>query len=149
MPRENARKPMGIARLAPCTDGVTGPAAHGSDQRQWWRFGQLAAGGLPRAVARGHMRDLVRHHARQFGFAIRLQNQAGIHEEEAAGQRESVHFLGIEHLDGERNLGVGVAHQVLADAVDVFGDDRVVDDLRLPLDFLRQLLAEAISFSSE
>ena len=84
----------------------------------------------------------MRHHAGQFGFGIGLQDQAGVHEEESAGQREGVHFFGIEHLDGERNLGVGVADQVLAHAVDVFGDDRIVDDLGLALHFLRQLLAE-------
>ena len=93
-------------------------------------------------MARGHVRDLVRHHARQFGFAIRLQDQARVHEEEPAGQSESVHLFGIDHLDGERNFGVGIAHQVLADPVDVLGDDRVVDDLGLALHFLRQPLAE-------
>ena len=103
----------------------------------------LPLGGLPGAVARGHVGDFVRHHAGQFGFGLGLQDQAGVHEEEAARQREGVHFLGIQHLDGEGNLGVGVADQVLPDAVDVLGDDRVVDDLGLALHFLRQLLAES------
>ena len=132
-----------MAKFAPCTDGVTGPA---SRERRSTRLscdlGEFAAGGLPRAVARGHVRDFVRHHARQLGFAIRLQDQARVHEEEPAGQRESVHFFGIDHLDGERNFGVGIAHQVLSNPVYVLGDDRVVDDFGLALDFLGQLLAD-------
>ena len=81
----------------------------------------LAARGLPRAVPRRHVRDFMRHHAGQFRFVVRLQNQPGIHEEESARQRERVHFFGVDHFDRERHLGVGIAHQVLADAIDVFG----------------------------
>ena len=103
----------------------------------------LAAGGLLGAVARRDVRDLVRHDAGQFGFGFGLQHQAGVHEEESAGQREGVHLFGIQHLDGEGNLGVGIPDEVLADAIDVLGDDRVVDDLGLALHFLRQLLAES------
>jgi len=39
-------------------------------------------------VARRDVRDFVRHHARQFGFAIGFQNPAGVDEEESARQRE-------------------------------------------------------------
>ena len=99
-------------------------------------------GGLLGAVAGGDVRDFMRHDAGQFGFGFGLQHQPGVHEEEAAGQGERVDFFGIQHLDGEGNLGVGVPHQILADAVDVFGNDRIVDDLGLALHFLRQLFAE-------
>jgi hypothetical protein len=61
--------------------------------------------------------------------------------EEPARQRERVHLFGIQHFDGERNFGVGVAHQVLADPVHIFGDDRIIHNLGLAFDFLRQLLA--------
>ena len=103
---------------------------------------EFPAGSLPRAVARRHVGDLVRHHARQLGFAIGPQDQARVDEEESSGQRESIHLFGIQHLDGERNLGVGIAHQVLTDPVHVLADDRVVDHLGLALDFVRQLLAQ-------
>ena len=144
-PRENVRNPSGSARLAPWRMRVAGPAAH-EDQRDGGEVDRSGRGSPAGAVARRDVRDLVRHDAGQFGFVLGLQDQAGVHEEEAARQRERVHFFGVEHLDGEGHLGVGVAHQVLADAVDVLGDDRIVDDLGLALDFLRQLLAEGDFF---
>ena len=88
------------------------------------------------------MRDFMRHHAGQFGLRIRLQDQPGVDEEKSARQRECVDVFRVDHLDGERHLGVGVAHQVLPDAVHVLGDNRVVDDLGLPLHLLRQPFAE-------
>ena len=103
---------------------------------------ELSARGLPRAMPGRHVRDLVRHHARQFGFVIGFQDQPGIDEEESAGKRKGVDLLGVDHLDRERDLGIGIAHQVLAHAIHILGDDRVVDDLGLALDFLRHLLAE-------
>src|ERR1039457_3992935 len=50
--------------------------------------------------------------------------------------------IGIEHFDGEGDLGIGVSDEILPDAVDVFGDDGVVDNLGMALHFLRQLLAD-------
>ncbi len=87
------------------------------------------------------MGNLMRHDASQFRFRFSFQDQSGIHEEEAAGQRKSVDFLGIQHLDSEGHLGVGIPHQVLADAVDVFRNNRVVDYLGVALHRLGQLLA--------
>ncbi len=106
------------------------------------RLRDLAASSLPRAVPRGHVRDLMRHHAGQFRFAVRLQNQPGVDEEESAGQRERIHFFAVDHLDGERHLGVRIPHQVLAHAIYVLRDHRVVDDLGLPLHLLRQPFAD-------
>jgi len=102
----------------------------------------LALGGLTRAVPRGDVRDLVRHHARQFRLRVGFENQPRVHEEEAARQRERVNVFRIDDLDGEWHLGVGVAHQVLAHPVHIFGNHRIVDNLRLPLDVLRELLAQ-------
>ena len=113
---------------------------HGADLHQ------IAARRLTRSVTACYVGDLVRHHACQFGFGLGLQNQAGVHEEEAAGKSERVHFLGIEYLDGERNFRVGVADDILAYAVYVFGDYRIVNDLGLPFYFLRQLLTEGNLF---
>ncbi len=93
-------------------------------------------------MARRDVSDFMRHHARHLGFVVGVEQNAGVDEEEAAGQREGVDLFRIDDLDGERNLGVGVAHQVLPDPVDVFRDDRIVDNLGLPLDFLGHLLAQ-------
>ena len=93
-------------------------------------------------MPRRDVRDLMRHHAGQLGFGVRFQDQARVDEEEAARKREGVDILGVDHLDRERNLGVGIAHQVLAHAIDVLGDLGIVDDLGLPLDLLRQAFAE-------
>jgi len=93
-------------------------------------------------MARRHVPDFMRHHAGQLRFIVRLQNQPGVYEEESPGQCERVHFFAIDHLDGERNLGVGVPHQVLTHAVYVFGDYRIVDDLGLAFHLGRQLLAQ-------
>ena len=109
-------------------------------------FDQLAAGGLLGAVPRGDVGDFVSHHAGQLSFVIGFQKQAGIDEEEPARQGKCVHFFRIQHLDGEGDLGVGVPHQILAHAVDVLRDDRVVDDLALALHFLGQLFAEGDFF---
>ena len=122
-------------------DAIARPAAH-EDQRDRWRVDDLPARRLPRAVPRRDVSDLVRHHACELGFVLRLQDQPGVHEEEAARQRHRVHFFGVQHLDRDRHLRVRVADEVLADAIDVLGDDRIVDDFRLALDLLRDLLAE-------
>ena len=68
----------------------------------------------------------MRHHAGQFGFLVGGENQPAVDVEKPAGQRERVDFVGINHLDRERNLGVGVPHQVLPDAIHVLIDDRVL-----------------------
>ena len=52
----------------------------------------------------------------------------------------------VNHFDRERNLRIGVANEVLADPVYVLGDDRIVDNPGLALDFLRHLFADADLF---
>ena len=84
----------------------------------------------------------MRHHARQFRFLVRMQDQAAIHVEESARQRERVHHVRIDHLDRERHARVRIAHQILPHAVHVFVHHGVVDELRALIDFLRELLAE-------
>jgi len=65
---------MGMARPAPCRMGVTSPSAQ-EDQGNGADVDELPAGGLPRAVPRGYVRDFVRHHAGQLGFCIGFQDQ--------------------------------------------------------------------------
>jgi hypothetical protein len=88
------------------------------------------------------MSNFVSHDAREFSLAFRLQDEAGVDEEEAAGQGKGVHLFRIQHFDSEGHLGIGISDEVLPDAAHIFGNNRIVDDLRLPLDFLRQLLAK-------
>ena len=83
------------------------------------------------------------HHAGQFGFFLGAENQAAVYIKETAGKSESVDLVRVNHLDGEGNLGVGVAHEVLPDAVYVFGDDRIINQLGGTLDFLGKALAQS------
>ena len=88
------------------------------------------------------MGDLVCHDPGKFSFVIRFQHEPRIDEEESPGKSECIHLLGVHHLDRKRHLRIGVAHQVLADAVHVLGYDRILDDLRFPFHLLRHLLAQ-------
>ena len=87
--------------------------------------------------------NFVPHDTGQLCFGVRLQNQAGIHKEEAARQCEGVYLLAIQHLDGERHLGVGVPDQVLAYAIHILPYNGVGNDFGLTLHFLGQLLAKS------
>jgi hypothetical protein len=120
---------------------VAGPAAH-ENERDGCQIGDLAARRLARTMARCHVGDLVRHYAGQFRFGIRFQNQPGVDEEESTRQGECIDILAVDHLNGERHLRIGIAHQILPNPVDILGDNRIVDDLGLPLHFLGELFAE-------
>ncbi len=74
------------------------------------------------------------HDPGQLRLLVGIQNQAGVDVEESAGQRQGVDLVRIDDLDGERNLAIGVLDDVLADAVDVFHDHRIGDELGALLD---------------
>src|SRR6266550_132624 len=118
-------------------NAVAGPAA-GSEQNQrdGGELHQFALGGVFRAVTGGHVGNLVGHNAGKLRLFHSVQDQAAVHVEEAAGQCEGVDFVGIDHLDGEGNSRIGIANQVLTNAVDVFGDHWIVNEFRGALDFL-------------
>ena len=94
-------------------------------------------------MARGNVRYLMRHHAGQLGLFISRQNQAGIHIEESARQRERVHFIGVDYLDGKRYLGIRIAHQILPYAIDILVHDWVLHQLYAVFDLHRILLAHS------
>ena len=94
-------------------------------------------------MARGDVRYLVRHDARDLGLVVGGEDESLVDVEEAAGQREGVDLVGVYDLDGEGDLGVRVEHDVLADAVYVLGDDGVVYELGLAVYFRGELSAEA------
>jgi len=77
-------------------------------------------------VTRRYVRDLVGHHAGQFGLFVRCKDQSAINVKKASRQGESVDLVRVDDFDRERHLGVGVANQVLPNPVDVFVDDRVL-----------------------
>ena len=56
-------------------------------------------------------------------------------------QGEGVQLISLHHLKFERNGGVGVAHQVLAEPVDILADSRIVKHLGLLPHLLGKLLA--------
>src|SRR5215472_2068202 len=99
-------------------------------------------GGLACAVARRYVRDLVGHHARKLGLFLRAQNQTAVHIKKAAGQSKGVDDVRVDHLDGEGNLGVRVAHQVLAYTVHILGDDRIINQLGRLLNLLGEGFAK-------
>src|SRR5580704_13830326 len=86
------------------------------------------------------MADLMGHHSSDFGFVIGIQDQAGIDVEESARKRESVDAVVVDHLDGERHFCVGIANQVLAEPVHIFGDDRVLNEMGTRVNLLGVLM---------
>ena len=119
-----------------------GRRASNKDQRHRRHVPDLCPRHVLGGMARRHVRDLVRHDPSEFGFVISRQDQSAVHVEETAGQRKGIHFVGVENLDGERHPRIGVAHQVLADAIDVLVDDGISDQPRALLDFVGQLVAQ-------
>ena len=87
------------------------------------------------------MRDFVGHHSGKLRFFVGVHDQAAIHVEKSAGKRERIDLIRVDHLDRERNLGVRIAHQVLAHAIHVFSNHRVGDELCGTVSFLCELLA--------
>src|SRR6266853_2928048 len=86
---------------------------------------ELTASIPSRRVAGGYMGNFVCHNSSEFCFVVGGLNKPGIHIEKSAGKCEGVDVIGVDNLNGERNLRIGVAHQVLAELVDVFSDLRV------------------------
>ena len=84
-------------------------------------------------MAGGHVRDLVRHHRRQLRFVVSGENESAVHIEEPSRQREGVHFVGVEDLNGERYAGIGISDEALADTIDVLSHYRVGHRLRTAL----------------
>jgi len=75
------------------------------------------------------VRDFVGHHSGELGFFLRAENQPAVDVEKAAGKGEGIHFVRVDYLYGEGHTRVGIANQILPNAVYVFGDDRVVHHL--------------------
>ncbi len=97
-------------------------------------------------MACGNVSNLVRHHTGQLRFRFGLQNQPGVHIEETARKSHGVYVFAVQNLNGDRNLDVGIADQILANAVHVFRNDWIIDDASLPFQFLGNLFTKGDFF---
>ena len=97
-------------------------------------------------MAGGNMRDLMRHHAGEFGFAVNCQDQSAIHVQVAAGKGENLGVLRIDDLDGDGHLRVGVAGEFLAEAVYVIADAQIGNEFGMPVNALGQRIAQSLLF---
>ncbi len=118
---------------------ATGAEKH---ERDHGELHGLAFGSVLRAVTRSNVGDLVGHHAGEFGLFLGAQNEAAVYVEKPAGKGEGVDFIGIDYLDCEGHARIGIADQILADAVHVFRDDGIIDKFGGALDFLGERFAE-------
>ena len=91
-----------------------------------------------------NMRDFVRHHAGEFGFAVDRQDQSTIHVQVAAGKSKNSGVLRIDDLNGEGQLRVGVASELLAQAVYIIGDAGIGNELGVPVNALGQRFAQPL-----
>jgi len=103
-------------------------AAPHKDQRDSSESGVLRSSHLASGMARADMRNLMRHHSGQLGFLVRCQDSSRIDVDESAGERERVDHVGVNDLKGEGYLCVGVTHQILSDAVHIFGNHGISDE---------------------
>ena len=80
-----------------------------------------------RHVVLGHVRDFVRQHRGQFRFALRGDDQSGMHADVAARQREGVErgILDQEELEILAHV-LAVGHQAVAEGVEILGDFGIV-----------------------
>ncbi len=82
------------------------------------------------------------HHTGELCFVIGCEYQAFIHKEETTRQCERVYFIAVDDLDRKRDLCIRMEDNVLADSVDVFGDQRIFDQLGLLLDLESELASQ-------
>ena len=97
--------------------------AHHSAQNRQRQLRRHLFAGRARAMALHHVRNFVRHHARQFGFVVRGLNGSHIHKDRAAGKSEGIDFFLVHHVKGVRPLLSGsVRRQLLPQALHIDRD---------------------------
>ena len=106
----------------------------------------LGFGGPFGHVAGGDVGDFVGYGGGEFVLFVSDFDEGGVDEDVAAGEGEGVGRIALDDLKGEGHLGVGIADEVLADAADVFGNKRILDEFCLALDFLGELTTEGYLF---
>ena len=134
----------GDGELCRFVDAVAGPASLGEDdERDGTDLRVVHLGHLTGGVVGADVGGLVGHDAGELGLFIGGHDEAGVDVEESAGQGHRVNLVGVDDLDGEGDLAVGVLDDVLADAVDVFDDDGIGDEVSGLLDLHGVLFAVA------
>ena len=123
-------------------DAPSEPSIRRQTGRNLRKLQDLLLGHHRRGMAGNHVRDLVRHHSGQFRFVFRCQDQPFVDVEIAAREGKRIHLIGIDDLDVERNLGIRMLHDVLADAIDIFADHGIFDQLGGLFEFRRDLLSD-------
>ena len=74
-------------------------------------------------MALHHVRNFVRHHARQFGLVVRGLNGSHIHKDRAAGKSEGIDLFLVHNVEGVRPLFPGsMRRQLLPQALHVNRD---------------------------
>lgn len=123
------------------------PLAHWSsqeDERDRPQGEEFVLGQIFQRVAGGHMGDLMRHDSGQLGLRIGRLEDAEIDVEKASRQGERVHLIRGDDLDGQRDPNVRMESEILADPIDIFGDDRIPDQGNLEIDLGGELLAQGL-----
>src|SRR5216683_2926485 len=114
--------------LGGLVDAIAGPGALGEDdQGDGADLRVVHAGRLASGVVGADVGGLVGHDAGELRLLVGGHDEAGVDVEEAAGKSHGVDLVGVDDLDGEGDLAVGVLDDVLADAVDVLDDDGIGD----------------------
>src|SRR4029077_11046724 len=80
------------------------------------------------------------------GFAIESHDQSLVDIKKAAGQGKGCEIRGIDDLDREVNLRVGVDSDFLAETVYVVIDIRIVDELGVEINRCRHRLSNGSLF---
>ena len=126
-------------RLADIQQRAVQPQKGGAEQAD---LRHLLGGDSFGRMTRGHMADLMRQHAGQFGLAARQRQQAAGDVDIAARQREGVDDGGVQQGEAVVELGeFAELRQAPADAVDIAGQPGVLVFAAEGLQHLRMLLS--------
>jgi hypothetical protein len=92
------------------------------------------------------VRDLVREHTRELGLVARRENEAVVHADEAARQRERVDRIVAYEEKGEAlcRIAARLSDDAGTERVQVFGGFGVFDDLAFIAQLTHDLQADAV-----
>ncbi len=103
----------------------------------------LLGTGLASGVTGSGVTEFMGNHGGKFRLIVGELQRCGVHVNEAAWQRESSDFLGLDEVEGNRKSHIRITRQVLTEPVDVFGNERIFHQAGLLADFLRELFAQS------
>ena len=109
----------------------------------------VTLGSLPSGVTQRGMGDSARKYTCQFCLAFCLKDQALVDVLISTRQGESLNGIGIDYANRDGEACIGVLRNRLANAIDVFDDDQVVNQPRGALTSRAIPLPSAFSLSVE